>query len=144
MKRKAVNLNCYCCERDFFITVFSFTWITIQVIWLHSFLFTPAWWWPLSRATNSGFGSRWKKILRPPPNKGGPDKNLYTNSEKLAVSSASSEKVKLWNRQVMILPGKVNHMRPIQASGPVPDWRISVNWAGFHPHVSIVLKGWNM
>ena len=61
------------------------------------------------RAAASGFGPRWK-IVFGHPSKGGPSKNIYTKSEKLALSCrvtwASSERVKLCSRQIMILKDK--------------------------------------
>jgi hypothetical protein len=89
-----------------------------------------------------------EKIIFAHRRKGGPDKNLYTKSERLAlrcrVISASPEKIMLCSRQIIFLPGKGNHKQPTQAPDLVPDCRVSAICTRFHPLVNIVLKGWNM
>jgi hypothetical protein len=144
-KKKAVNLNCYCHKKYSFIITFSFTWITIKGVWLRCFFFIYSWLMMTPPAAGSSPG---EKIIFVHRTKSGPDKNLYTKSERLAlrwrVISASPENFKLRNRQITFLPGKGNHMQHTQAPSPVPDCRVSVICTGFHPLASIVPKGRNM
>jgi hypothetical protein len=88
-----------------------------------------------SRVAESGFEARWKKFFgSPPPNEGGPVKNLYTKSERVTVQMrggynvkltvscrvtlALFERANLYNRQIMILPRETKTYATKSGPGP--------------------------
>jgi len=78
--------------------------------------------------------------LTPPPNKGGPFKNLYTESERLKTFScrlnwAWSERVNLYNR---LLSTTTKKYATLVGPEPLPDSRAPVVCTGFPPLFSVL------